>query len=138
MSDQPITAAGPHYCTGCGVVHGGDDQAAAVKIAKIQADRDVEVARIQRGETQQVAQLGAETEIAVAEIGAVAGVEETAALAAGIAESGDAGAGEIPVMTDVPVPDAEPEVQSITAREDGDGDSVPPPAESRPRLSYWP
>jgi hypothetical protein len=135
-------AAGSHYCTGCGQVHGADDQAAAVKIAKIQADRDIEVARIQRGETREVVEVNAETEIAVAEIGAAAGVEETAALAAGIADAGNGAAPAPAVITDVPAPDAEPEVQSITARddetdEDGD-DSIPPPASSGSKLRYWP
>jgi hypothetical protein len=137
MSEQPI-AGGSHYCSACGQVHGGQDQAAEVAIAKINADRDVRVAEIQRAEVRHAATLGAETQIAVAEISAAAGVEETAALAEGIAEAADAGAVEAPVITDVPVPDAEPEVQSITERDEDDGDDMPPPAETRSRLRYWP
>jgi hypothetical protein len=140
VPEPPVTLGGPaaeHYCTGCGRVHGNDDQAAAVKIAKINADRDVRVAEIARGETRTVAELGAETDIAVAEIQAAAGVEETAALAEGIAEAG--GPDAVPEITSVAIADAEPEVQaSIAPRDDdaGDDDGPPPPAKSS--LSYWP
>jgi hypothetical protein len=138
MSEQPT--GGAHFCGTCGKIH-DDGQDAQVRIERIRADRDVRVAEIQRSETRAVVETGAETEVAVAEIGAAAGIEETAALAEGIAASGDSGDPPPAVMTDVPAPDAEPEVQSIAARDDETGDDID--AEASPdgakgKLSYWP
>ena len=134
MTDMPgAPVMGPHMCGTCGQLHGGDDDQAAVKIAQIQADRDVQVAKIQRGEFQ-TTELEAKTQIAVAEIEAAAGVAETEALADGIAASGDDT--ETPVIMDTPIPDAEPEVQdSIEPREEDDSG---PPAEPKDNWSYWP
>jgi hypothetical protein len=123
---------GPHMCGTCGQLHGGDDDMAAVKIAEINANRDIQVAKIGRGEFQ-TTPLEAETQIAVAEIQATAGVAETEALADGIAQSGDSE--EMPAIMDTPVPDAEPEVQdSIEPREEDDSG---PPAEPKSNWSYW-
>jgi hypothetical protein len=138
MSEQPVMAVGPHHCTGCGQIHGGEDQAAAVKIEEIRAKRDIEVARIGRGETREVSNTAAETEIAVAEIQAEAGIAETEALAAGIADAGGGADDAMPVITDVPVPDAEPEVQDSIAPRDETPDDIPPPAPKRSGLTYWP
>lgn len=134
MTEQPITG-GQHYCAACGKIHGGDGQDAQVKIAKINADRDIEVARIGRGEFQKT-ELEAETEIAVAEIQAEAGVAETEALAEGIADAG--GEDAVPVITDVAMPDAEPEVQASIQPRDEDADDDVPPAETKKPMSYWP
>jgi hypothetical protein len=139
MSEQPVMPVmGAHYCTGCGQIHGTESQDAAVRIAEIEANRAIEVARIERGEFQHNAEISAETEIAVAEIQATAGVAETEALAEGIADAG--GDDAVPLITDVAVPDAEPEVQaSIEPRDDdAGGDDIPPPAKSKSSLSYWP
>lgn len=137
MSDVSRETApiGAHYCTGCGQVHGAEGQDNAVKIAKINADRDVEVARIGRGEFQKT-ELEAETEITVAEIHADAGVLEAEALAEGIADSGDGAA--VPVITDVPAPDAEEEITETIAPREEDTSPPPPPAEPRSNFSYWP
>jgi hypothetical protein len=138
MSEQPVMPVmGAHYCTGCGQIHGTENQDAQVRIAEIEANRAIEVARIERGEFQHNAEVNAETEIAVAEIQATAGVAETEALAEGIADAG--GDAAVPAITDVAVPDAEPEVQaSIEPRDDDGDDGVPPPAQPKNSLSYWP
>lgn len=132
MSDQPgALAMGPHMCGTCGLLHDNDGDQAKVKIAQINANRDVRVAEIQRGEFQ-TTELEAETEIAIAEIQAGAGVAETEALADGIAQSGDSE--DMPTILDTPIPDAEPEVQdSIEPRDDDGG----PPPEPKSNWSYW-
>lgn len=142
MSESDVSretpAMGPHYCTGCGEMHGAEQRESdAVRIAEIHRQEAVELARINRSGYKAEAELGAETAIAVAEIQADAGVEETAALAEGIADAG--GGADLPVITDVPAPDAEPEVQaSIEPRGDDDGDDGPPAEPKSTGLSYWP
>jgi hypothetical protein len=123
-----------HYCIGVECpLHGHGD--AAVEIERIKAKRDIEVAKIGRGEYEHTAEVRAETDIAVAEIQAAAGVEETAALAEGIADSGEPPEIEI---TDVPIPDAEPEVQAtIEPRDDETDDGAPPPPAKSSSWSYW-
>jgi|SRR5450755_3907239 len=58
----------PHYCTGCGEVHGGSSgKNPEIEIAKIHAARDVEVAKLHRNEFKPTdGEL--ETQITVAEI----------------------------------------------------------------------
>jgi hypothetical protein len=138
VSRETPAAIGAHYCTGCGQMHGAEHESDAVRIAEIHRLEAVELAKINRGEYIHTAELGAETAVAVAEIQAGAGVEETAALAEGIADAG--GAPDLPVITDVPAPDAEPEVQaSIEPRDDDDdGDDGPPAEPKSSGLSYWP
>lgn len=127
-------ALGAHYCTGCGQMHGADQLDSAVRIAEIERDRDIELAKISKAEWTAVAQTNQETDLAVAEIRAEAGVAQTEALADGIAASGDEA--ELPVITDVAVPDAEPEVQeSIAPRDDDEG--IPDPVEPKSNWSYW-
>jgi hypothetical protein len=126
------TGPAEHYCTGCGQLHGGRDLSAEVKIAKINADRDVEVARIQRGEFQ-MTPLEAETTIAVTELEAAAAVEVAAELG-----DGQAPAAEEPETTAIVVegPPAEP-AEELPSIEPGIGSSEPPAAKSKSSLSYW-
>jgi hypothetical protein len=136
---SPLPELGPHHCSACGQIHGGEQRDSdAVRIAEIHRLEAVELARINRGEYEHAAELEAETMIEVAGIQAAAGVEETAALADGIASSGDAG--DMPAIVDTPIPDAEPEVQaSIEPRDDDQGDDGGPPDEPKSSgLSYWP
>jgi hypothetical protein len=129
-------AMGPHHCSACGQMHGGEGRDAEVKIAKINADRDIEVARISRGEWQHNADVEAETEIAVTEMETAAGVQEAEALAGAL--SGTPAEPE-PVIVDVPAPDVEPEVgSSIQPRDDDESSDGPPPPEKKSSLSYWP
>lgn len=138
VSRETSPPMGPHFCTGCGQWHGAEHDSDAVRIAEIHRREAVELAKINRGEYQHEAELSAETMVAVAEIQAGAGVEETAALAEGIAASGDST--ETPAIMDTPIPDAEPEVQaSIEPRDDDAGDDGEPPDEPKSKgLSYWP
>jgi hypothetical protein len=132
MSEQP--AAGAHFCSACGQVHGNEGRNVEVQLAKINRDADIEIARIQRGETRTAMEIGAETDIAVAEIHATAGVAETEALAESIAGSGEP---DPPVIIDAPAQDIEPEVQaSIEPRDDDE--SGPPAEPKKSGLSYWP
>jgi hypothetical protein len=132
---RETAAVPPHWCTGPECPLHGSKGDAAVKIARIEADRDIEVARISRGEYERTTEVRAETDIAVAEIQAAAGVEETAALAEGIADSG-AEAPEI-ALTDVAIPDAEPEVQATIEPRDDDADDGMPAAPKSSGWSYW-
>jgi hypothetical protein len=137
VSRETTPAIGAHYCAACGHMHGAEGQDSAVKIAEINAKRDIRLAELARSETRTAAELGAETEVAVAEIHAGAGVAEAEALAEGIADSGDGA--EVPVIADVPAPDAEPEVTDTIAPRDEEEDTPPlPAAEPRSSLSYWP
>lgn len=138
VSRETSPQIGPHYCAACGQMHGAEHDSDAVRIAEIERQKAVELAKISRGEYQHEAELGAETMVAVAEIQAGAGVEETAALAEGIASSGDSA--DVPAIIDTPIPDAEPEVQaSIEPRDDDAGDDGEPPDEPKSKgLSYWP
>jgi len=75
----------PHYCSACGEIHGGGSsrESEELKIAKLNADRDIRIAEIQRSERRVLAEAGVETtevqaeaEIAVAEVQAGAAVDE--------------------------------------------------------------
>lgn len=135
VSRETMPAIGAHHCSACGQIHGAEGDDSSVKVAEINAKRDIRLAEIARGEMRTATETMAETEIAVAEIHAEAGVAEAEALAEGIADSGDGA--PVPVITDVPVPDAEEEVaDTIEPREEDE--SAPPPAEPRRGLSYWP
>jgi hypothetical protein len=136
VSRETSPAMGPHYCAACGQLHGDERESDAVRIAEIHRQEAVELAKINRGEYIHEAELGAETAVAVAEIQAGAGVEETAALAEGIASSG--GPDDVPAITDTPIPDAEPEVQaSIEPRDDDQADEGPPAEPKSTNWSYW-
>ena len=67
------------YCAECGTDHHAGERdnsgrSAEVRIAEINAKRDVEVARIQRGEARAVTETEAETAVAVTELETVAAV----------------------------------------------------------------
>lgn len=135
MSEADVSReTGTHFCSACGQLHGAEQADSAVEIARIQAERDVKVAQIERGISQHNAEVYAETDIAVAEIHGDAGVAEAEALADGIADSGDGA--EVPVITDVPAPDVEPEVQETIAPRDEEDDLPSVPAE-KSAWSYW-
>lgn len=65
----------PHYCAACGEIHGGTGrESEEVKIAKINAERDIEVARL----AHSAQQTEAAAEVAATEVVAEAEVEQTA------------------------------------------------------------
>lgn len=107
-----------HYCSACGEVHGGHSgDSEAVRVAKIQADRDIEVARIQRSEARQAIEAETEqTEIeseAAVEAAVAEAVTTTAVLAATAEEAPSEPAPEAPVAEEAPavveeVSDGEP------------------------------
>lgn len=104
----------PHYCTGCGQQHGGPArESEEVKIAKINADRDIEVARLARG----AAKIEAEAEVEVAELATEAAVEQTAIEAEAVVEVGE-----------LPEPEPEPEPDPVIV-ETAEPDEEPGPAE---------
>lgn len=110
-----MTGVLPHYCTGCGEMHGASTaDSEAVRIAKINADRDVEVARLARSEARQEI----EAEVEQTETLAEAAVEQTAIEAEAIIEAGapepepDVPVVEAPVMIEAPDPEPEPETVS--------------------------
>jgi hypothetical protein len=123
----------PHHCSACGEVHGGSGgDSAEVRIAKIQADRDIEVARLQRAEMRQdieatvaVAELGAETEVEVATVEAESGVVAAEAVAEALAPpEPEPAVVEVPVTApdsdetegDVPAPAA---IEKTAPKSDG-------------------
>ena len=131
-----MTEIGEHYCSACGTQHGGHTgKDAEVRIAEIQAKRDVEVARIQRGEVKAVTELEAETAIAVTELEAAAAVavaEETDPVPEGDSEDGNQSI-IVEGPPAEPAPD-EPE-PSIEPSQD-----VPPdhePETKRKKSAYW-
>lgn len=131
------TPLGPHHCSACGDIHGGETvEAPEVAIARINREADVEIARIGRGEAKAITETQGETDIAVAEIHAAAGVEETEALAEAVVGSDSE---EIPpVVVDAPADDIEPEVEASIAPAD-DIEEPSEPVERRSKsLSYWP
>jgi hypothetical protein len=125
---------GEHFCTGCGQPHGGNTgKDAEVRIAEINAKRDIEVARIQRGEFQTVAATEAETEIAVAELETAAAVEVAAELdAPPAAEEPDT---QAIVVEGPPAEPDEPDAPSMEPSDDDAGGEPPEPRKSR---GYWP
>jgi hypothetical protein len=106
----------PHHCSACGEIHGGSEQESEqVKLAQINAKRDVEVARIQRGETK----LAVEGAIEQTEIAAEAAVDEAVV--------------ENAILEELTAPEPEPEPVVIVSNEnDGGGMPEPEPAEELP------
>lgn len=93
-----------HHCSACGEMHGGPGgETEAVKIAKIEADRDIQVARIQRSEARQEI----EADVEIAGIGAEAAVDAAVAEAAVLEEVLSP---PEPVTEPEPEPEPEPEV----------------------------
>jgi hypothetical protein len=133
MSEQPVM--GSHYCAACGQIHGGERTDAEVRIAKINADRDIEVARLQRSEYQHAVDVDAETAVAVTELQTEAGVLEAEALGDAL---GGGGGDESPVIIDVPADDVEPEIQDSIEPRDDEDDGAPPAEAKSSGLSYWP
>src|SRR5258708_595873 len=77
----------PHYCSACGEIHGGSSrESEEVKIAKINAERDVEGAKISRAEAREYTEAATEqTEIAAqAEVAVAAGEGAAPGAAAGV------------------------------------------------------
>lgn len=126
----------PHHCSACGEIHGGSAaDSEAVRIAKINADRDIEVARLARSEARQEI----EAQVEQTEIEAAAEVD-AAVVAAGLLE-------EIVTPPETPAepePELEPqEAPVIVAEPEPDGDEVPAPPETgsgKPRAvndGFW-
>lgn len=121
-----------HHCSACGEMHGGPGgETEAVKIAKINAERDVEVARLARSEARQ----DIEAQVEVAEIEAGAQVDE-AVVEAAVLE-------EIATPPADPEPEPEPEPAPVIVTDDsGDEEEVPAPPETEQRApasggGYW-
>lgn len=120
MTDQP-----PHYCTGCGEMHGVERQEnPEVAIARINREADVRIAEIQRGEFQQT-ELEAETEVAVAEIEAAAQVDEATVKAEVLDE----------ILTP---PEPEPDPVVVVADETAGEPAEEPPAAEPPETAEPP
>jgi len=126
----------PHYCTGCGQMHGGEAREnPEVAIARIQAERDVKVAQLSRTETT----TWAEADVATAEIAAEAQVDE-AVVTAEVQ-------GEMLDQILEPEPEPEPVVVVSNEAEGGGADEMPAgeppeaePAEavsSKPSNPWW-
>lgn len=123
----------PHYCAACGEMHGGNaGKDPAIKIAEINAQRDIEVARLNReGFQRSSEELAAEVE--VAEIEAGAQVESAEAI-------GDALAPADPVEppTEVLTEDSE-----VTDDEGEEAEPEPPETASSPtprepkKATHW-
>lgn len=130
MSEQ----IGEHFCTGCGERHGGSHgKDAEVRIAEIQAKRDIEVAKIERGVIRQETEVAAETEIATTEIEAEAAVAVAAEIGSGASEAEQEPETTAIVVEGPPADEPEPQA-SIEPAES----TAPEPGEpERKRLSYW-
>lgn len=121
----------PHFCTGCGQPHETSGESEAVRIAKINADRDIKVEQIRRSELRHED----ETAIEQTEINAEATVEEAVVTAAVLEEliapdpAPEPGPVELPV--DMPEPDPEPD----TVPEPPETGSAPP--ESKGDGGWW-
>jgi hypothetical protein len=125
----------PHYCTGCGEMHGGGARESdELKIAKVMADRDIEVARIQRGEArqaieagQETAELEAKTEVEIAAIEAETGVVAAEAVADAVAPQ--------------PAPEPEPPAEPVIVADDTEDETPPPPEVEKKapkeHAGYW-
>jgi hypothetical protein len=113
----------PHFCTGtgCEALH-GSPESEDVKIAKINADRDIRVAQLAHSDVH----LETEAEVEQAEVIADAEVEQTAIQAEAIIETG--------------LPDPEPEVPVVEApvivtepEPEPEDTGAPPETEPAPR-----
>lgn len=115
----------PHFCTGegCAALHGGNGKSDDVRIAEINAERDVEVARLARASERdfndtiiEETKIEAEAEVEQAEIFAEAAVEESVVEAA--------------VLEEVVNPEPEPvEVEIANPEPAGEFEEAAAPAE---------
>lgn len=120
-----------HGCPECGLLHDMPDHGeSAVRIARINADRDIEVARLARAEARHEIDAGVEQ----TEIAADAAVEQTEIEAAAIVEVG---------MPPEPEPEPEPEpvIIAAAAPEEPEEDVAAPPEVEHPKpeqnKGYW-
>ena len=100
------------YCPECGVDHHAGERtgiADEVRIAKINADRDIEVARISRGEFVKTAEIAAETDVITTELETAAAVEVAAELADGGAPAAEEPETQAIVVEGPPAEPSEPE-----------------------------
>lgn len=127
----------PHYCTGCGDMHGGEvRESPEVAIARIEADRAVKVARITAHQDEN----WNETRVEVAGIEGAAEVASAEATAEVVGEIIAAGSGagdeeEPAVVVEAPPAETPEEEPSIEPKDESSGE---PPAPKKPGLSYWP
>lgn len=117
----------PHYCSACGEIHGGTSrESEELKIAKLNAERDIRIAEIQRGETK----IAAEAEIAATEVVAdaqveVAEVEAEAAVDEAVVEN--------EVLEEiVSPPETDPVIVPVAADGGDDDGEAPGPPEVEP------
>lgn len=120
-----------HYCIGgeC-PLHGSGRESDEVKVAKINAERDIEVAKLARSETRDI--IEAETE--QTEIVAEASVEEAVVQAdvlEDLAEPEPANESD-PVVVEIPAADPEPEPDAAAAPEETE-----PAAEKTESKGWW-
>jgi outer membrane biosynthesis protein TonB len=103
----------PHYCTGqgCEALHGGSRESDDVRIAKINADRDIRVAELARNEARQEIEAEVEQTEIVAEASVEASVIEAAVLSDVITP--DPAPAPEPVELPVDMPEPEPEVEAV-------------------------
>jgi hypothetical protein len=128
----------PHYCTGCGDMHGGEArESPEVAIARINREADIKIARINAHQDQD----WNETRVEVAEVEAAAEVESAVATAETVVALTGA-AGETPeaeeppaVVVEAPAAETEIEEPSIMPKDDSGGE---PPAPKSKGFSYWP
>lgn len=127
MSDMP------HYCTGCGQVHGGQTATdPSVEIARINAERDVQVAKLQARQQRDYN----ETAVAVAEVEGDAQVGSAEAMAEVIAAETPE---PEPVIVTVEAEEEEPEIEELVGDEppENDGTPVNPVPEKKKRSGWW-
>jgi hypothetical protein len=128
----------PHYCTGCGEMHGGEArETPEVAMARINRDADIKIARINAHQDDGYN----ETRVEVAEIEGAAEVAVAEATAEVVGEiiAAEAGAGDEeelpPVVVEAPAPETIDEEPSMEPKDElSDG----PPAEKKTSFSYWP
>ena len=114
----------PHFCTGsgCEALHGGSRESDEVKVAKINAERDVEVARLARSEARQAI----EADIEQTEITTDAEIVQTAIVAEATV---DEAVVEAEVLEEVVNPEPEP-VQVEIAEPEAEAEAVAAPPET--------
>ena len=134
-SEMTMSEMFPHHCSACGELHGGDRESDEVRIAKIQADRDIAVARMSRADSREynesheaIARTEAAAAVEVAEIEAIADVAESSVKA--------------DVLEEIVAPEPEPESAPVIVGDvpdDGDEPPAPPEVESSSKSSggFW-